>query len=127
MAPGSAVPLGRKRPPNAAAAIRTQVRRVMARSMTVISKPPNSLQCILTARVHQRGYHREMAVLSPRLSRRFVLASGILAVPGLATEPGTRGEVFASEWKRYSDPATELDVYRLTEPAYSSMLPAFSN
>jgi len=68
-----------------------------------------------------------MAVLSPRLSRRFVLASGILAVPGLATETGTRGEVFASEWKRYSDPATELDVYRLTDPTYSSMLPAFSN
>jgi len=63
-----------------------------------------------------------------RFSRRAWLASGMMAVRALADEPhGPRGQVFESEWKRYPDPATELEVYRLTEPAYTSMLPAYSN
>jgi len=63
-----------------------------------------------------------------RLSRRSLLASGVVAVRALADEPkGPKGQVFESEWKRYSDPATELEVYRLTEPNYSSTLPAYSN
>jgi oligogalacturonide lyase len=32
---------------------------------------------------------------------------------------------FPSEIERYSDPTTELDVYRLTDPAHESTLPAF--
>jgi oligogalacturonide lyase len=49
-------------------------------------------------------------------------------VRALADEPrGTKGQVFESEWKRYSDPSTELEVYRLTDPAYTSTLPAYSN
>ncbi len=35
--------------------------------------------------------------------------------------------MFESEWDRYNDPATELQVYRLTDPAYTSTLPAAYN
>jgi oligogalacturonide lyase len=45
----------------------------------------------------------------------------LLAAPLLAVE---KGHVFASEIVRYSDPSTELDVYRLTNPQFSSFLPA---
>jgi len=38
-----------------------------------------------------------------------------------------KGKNFASEWKRYSDPATEFEVYRLTDPTHSSQLPAHYN
>ncbi|MCU1276423.1 MAG: domain protein beta Propeller [Bryobacterales bacterium] len=38
-----------------------------------------------------------------------------------------KGKIFPSEWKRYSDPATEFEVYRLTNPTYSSQLPAYYN
>ena len=63
-----------------------------------------------------------------RLSRRALLASGVVAVRALADEPhGPKGQVFESEWKRYADPATELEVYRLTEPTSTSTLPAYSN
>lgn len=34
---------------------------------------------------------------------------------------------FPNEIERYSDPTTELDVYRLTDAAHSSILPAFYN
>ena len=33
----------------------------------------------------------------------------------------------ATEWKKYQDPATEFDVIRLTDPASTSGLPAYSN
>src|SRR5437764_11304907 len=81
----------------------------------------------ISNRDRETGYHREMAVSSHRFSRRSLLASGCMAVAGFAAESGPKGEVFPSEWKRYSDPATDLEVFRLTEPAYSSMLPAYSN
>jgi len=38
-----------------------------------------------------------------------------------------RKTTFPSEVKRYEDPTTELDVYRLTDPAHSSTLPAYYN
>jgi oligogalacturonide lyase len=38
-----------------------------------------------------------------------------------------KGKSFPPEWKRYSDPATEFEIYRLTDPAYSSYLPAYYN
>lgn len=38
-----------------------------------------------------------------------------------------KGRSFPSEWKLYSDPATEFEVNRLTAPAYSSHLPAYYN
>jgi oligogalacturonide lyase len=34
------------------------------------------------------------------------------------------GQILPSEIKRYPDPATELDVYRMTDPAHQSWLPA---
>ena len=38
-----------------------------------------------------------------------------------------KGETLAANAKRYSDPTTENDVYRLTDPAYASLLPAHYN
>ena len=38
-----------------------------------------------------------------------------------------KAAVFPSDWRRYLDPGTELEVYRLTDPAYSSALPAYYN
>jgi oligogalacturonide lyase len=48
----------------------------------------------------------------PLLSRR-----QFLAVAGL-------GRIAAPEWKRYADPATELEVVRLTDPAFTSGMTA---
>jgi oligogalacturonide lyase len=39
-------------------------------------------------------------------------------------QQGAKGRIFPSEIVKYSDPATELDVYRLTSPSVSSYLPA---
>ncbi|MGD0497968.1 MAG: oligogalacturonate lyase family protein [Bryobacteraceae bacterium] len=36
-----------------------------------------------------------------------------------------KGATFPSEWRPYADAVTELTVYRLTDPAYSSVLPAY--
>ncbi|MDQ2898507.1 MAG: oligogalacturonate lyase family protein [Acidobacteriota bacterium] len=38
---------------------------------------------------------------------------------------GDKGEVFPSEFRRYPDPATELEVLRLTNPKIASFLPAY--
>lgn len=38
-----------------------------------------------------------------------------------------KGTPFAAAWKKYSDPTTELDIFRITDPAYSSTLPASYN
>lgn len=58
-------------------------------------------------------------------TRRTFLVTGIAAA-GLATE-GRKGSTFPSDVQRYPDPATELDVYRLTAPSYASALPAWYN
>ncbi len=56
------------------------------------------------------------------------MASSVLAARAVAGEPEAgKGEVFESEWKRYRDPATDLVVYRLTEPSHTSALPAYYN
>ena len=69
-----------------------------------------------------------MAVFVHRLSRRSLLTSGVMALRALADEPrGPKGAIFESDWRRYPDPATELDVYRLTDPSYRSTLPSYSN
>jgi len=60
-----------------------------------------------------------------RISRRSFLVSGIAAA-GLAAE-GPKGTSYPSAWHRYSDALTELEVFRLTDPAYSSVLPAHYN
>ena len=38
-----------------------------------------------------------------------------------------RAELSRPTPTRYADPATELDVYRLTDPGYTSLLPAYYN
>ncbi len=38
-----------------------------------------------------------------------------------------KGAAIPSGWHRYSDPATEFEVLRLTDPAHSSWLPAYYN
>ncbi len=55
------------------------------------------------------------------LSRRWFLASLPAACLG---QTGAKGRVLPSAFKRYSDPATENSVLRLTDPAHSSFLPA---
>lgn len=40
---------------------------------------------------------------------------------------GVKGAAFASDWRRYLDASTELEVFRLTNPGYSSALPAYYN
>ncbi len=68
-----------------------------------------------------------MAVSIHRFSRRSLLLSA-LALPALADETRvSKPGVFESEWKRYADPATEFTVFRLTEPSYTSTLPAYYN
>jgi len=37
----------------------------------------------------------------------------------------TKGTAFPPDTRRYPDPTTELEVFRLTDPAYSSTLPAY--
>jgi oligogalacturonide lyase len=66
-----------------------------------------------------------MAASARRFSRRSFLVAG-LAGTRLAAQ-GLKGTTFPSDWRRYSDPATELEVYRLTDPAYSSTMPAYYN
>jgi len=66
-----------------------------------------------------------MAGSARRFSRRSFLIAG-LAGTRLAAQ-GPKGTTFPSDSRRYSDPATEMDVYRLTDPAYTSTMPAYYN
>src|SRR5581483_8031265 len=59
------------------------------------------------------------------MNRRGFLFAG-WAAACLGAE-GHKGVAFPAVWKKYSDPTTELDVYRLTDPAYPSILPAAYN
>jgi len=58
-----------------------------------------------------------------RWTRRAFLISG-LAPWALAEQ---KGVLLPSAWHRYSDPATEFEVLRLTDPAHSCWLPAYYN
>ena len=55
-------------------------------------------------------------------TRRAFLGS-LAAVPLAAASE--KGQTLPADWKRYADPATEFEVLRLTDPSYSSYLPAF--
>lgn len=57
-----------------------------------------------------------------RLTRRAFISA--TAAPLLADERKGKGESFSTDWRRYNDPSTELIVFRLTDPAWSSHLPA---
>jgi oligogalacturonide lyase len=56
-------------------------------------------------------------------TRRAFLASG-LASFGFAEQ---KGALLPSAWHRYSDPSTEFEVLRLTNPAHACSLPAYYN
>jgi len=60
-----------------------------------------------------------------RYSRRAFLAS--LTVAARAAETTSRGRVLPSVAVRYADPATEFTVVRLTDPQFTSSLPAIGN
>ncbi len=66
-----------------------------------------------------------MRLFARGATRRSFLSSLCAALPLMAQE--TKGETFPASFHRYSDPTTELDVIRLTDPAYSSELPAWYN
>jgi oligogalacturonide lyase len=59
------------------------------------------------------------------MTRRTCLAS--LLAAGAAIADGKKGELFPASLHRYSDPTTDLDVIRLTDPVYSSVLTAWYN
>src|ERR1039457_1890961 len=58
-----------------------------------------------------------------RWTRRAFLVSG-LARWAFAEQ---KGALLPSAWHPYSDPATEFEVLRLTDPAHSCWLPAYYN
>ncbi len=70
-----------------------------------------------------------MAVLSHRFPRRRLLAGGgLIATRLLASDPRKgKGEVFESDVVPYADAATESQVYRLTDPMFTSLLPGPSS
>jgi len=59
------------------------------------------------------------------VTRRSLLLSAIAATRLLAE--GRKGQVFPTDAGRYPDPLTELEVYRLTKPDYSSTLTVYYN
>ena len=59
------------------------------------------------------------------ITRRRLFLSA-LAAARLPAE-GRKGEVFPTDSVRYPDPLTEIEVYRLTNPDYSSTLTAYYN
>jgi oligogalacturonide lyase len=59
------------------------------------------------------------------LTRRSLLAGSV--VVRLLAAQSQRGAAFSSDMERYSDPLTELDVYRLTSPEYTTTLTAYYN
>jgi len=70
-------------------------------------------------------YHRLMTLFARDSTRRSFLAALCAALPVVAQEK--KGASFPASSHRYSDPTTELDVIRLTDPAYASTLPAYYN
>jgi len=60
-----------------------------------------------------------------RYSRRAFLVS--LTVAARAAETPARGRILPPVAVRYADPATEFTVLRLTDPQFTSSLPAPSN
>jgi hypothetical protein len=59
------------------------------------------------------------------VDRRLFLAS--LAAATYAAETTAKGRVFPSVAVRYPDPATEFTILRLTDPHFTSVLPAPGN
>lgn len=60
------------------------------------------------------------------LRRRLLLAAGAMlasSAPGLRGA-SVKGEILPADWLRYTDPSTEFEILRLTNPAYTSHLSA---
>jgi oligogalacturonide lyase len=65
---------------------------------------------------------------SGRLSRRSLLLSGLASVAAIRLPgQGGRGTTFPAASRRYPDPTTEFEVFLLTDPTYTSTLPAYYN
>src|SRR5438034_8311553 len=60
---------------------------------------------------------------SVRWTRRAFLLTGAAAC-GINGQ-SARGTVFEPDWHKFADPTTEFEVYRLTNPAYASLMPAY--
>jgi oligogalacturonide lyase len=58
-----------------------------------------------------------------RWTRRALLLTGAAAC-GLKGQ-SAKGTVFDPDWRKFSDPTTEFEVFRLTNPAYTSLMPAY--
>ena len=71
-------------------------------------------------------YSRDSAARPPFMKRRWFLFS-LPAAAAIAAEINGKGRIFPSAVIRYPDPATEFTVARLTDPAHTSLLPAFYN
>src|SRR5437868_5079274 len=69
----------------------------------------------------RRGYCYHRFMLG---SRRSFLLTGLGA---RLLAQATRGTAFAGGVRRYPDPLTEFDVYLLTDPTHTSLLPAYYN
>jgi oligogalacturonide lyase len=65
-----------------------------------------------------------MAGSAHKVSRRTAILSALAAG---SLRAAVQRPSFPSDWKRFLDPATELPVLRLTDPAYSSSLTAYYN
>jgi oligogalacturonide lyase len=70
------------------------------------------------------NFMSSFAVRPRRWTRRSVL--GLFAASALAVERG-KGTLLGSAFVRFPDPATELEVSRLSSPEYSTHLPAYYN
>jgi oligogalacturonate lyase-like protein len=70
------------------------------------------------------GRRRTCYYFDMRATRRSFLTT--LATSALHGQ-SEKSKSFPPEWRRYSDPATEFEVYRLTDPAHSSQLTAYYN
>jgi len=62
--------------------------------------------------------------MAARTRRNFVLSS---IAAGSMLAQGQKGATYSSDAGRYADPLTELDVYRLTKPDYSTTMTAYYN
>lgn len=63
-------------------------------------------------------------------TRRGLLALGSSCIASLRlgagrTPESSRNRIFTPDWRRFPDPVTEIEVYRLTAPAYTSHLPSW--
>ena len=70
---------------------------------------------------------REASALSRRGFLLSIPVATILKRTGFAAELGSKGRHFPAATFRYADPSTEFPVTRLTDPAFTSILPACYN